>query len=292
MSALPPIAAPILEGLYQHRLLSTAQVRELYAPDAQMRWTQRVLAALRDAGLADAVPVRQGLRLWFATEQGADAVEAVATRLEQRRKLTRPAQAAGPLRHHTVAVNDVGIAFVRAARERGDDCGPLSWRHEIAHPLGPPPGRRGSEQLIADALLSYQLNSEQGPSFHYRFIELDRGTVPADHLADKLATYARLYHHTAPAEGATEEPTPLWTASYAVFPAVLVALAGRSAAALERRRDVVLGLCRADDALTATPEVEIAICLLDELRAHGPFSTIFRTPTDPDRPTSWLMDGR
>lgn len=103
MSALPPIAAPILEGLYQHRLLSTGQIRELYAPGTRVRWTQRVLAALRDAGLADAVPARQGLRLWFVTEQGADAVEAVATRLEQRRKLTRPAQAAGPLRHHTVA---------------------------------------------------------------------------------------------------------------------------------------------------------------------------------------------
>lgn len=189
-------------------------------------------------------------------------------------------------------MNDVGIAFVRAARECGDDCGPLSWRHEIAHPLGPPPGRRGSEQLIADALLSYQLNTSEGPSFHYRFIELDRGTVPADHLADKLATYARLYHHAPPFEGGTEELAPLWTASYAIFPAVLVALAGRPAAALERRRRVVLGLCRADDALTGTPEVEIAICLLEELREQGPFSAIFHTPAEPERPTSWLMDER
>ena len=59
-------------------------------------------------------------------------------------------QAAGPLQQHTLGVNDVGTAFVKAARARGDECDPFSWRHEIAHPLGPPPGRRKPDQLIAE----------------------------------------------------------------------------------------------------------------------------------------------
>ncbi len=80
---------------------------------------------------------------------------------------------------------------MRAARARGDECGPLAWRHEIAHPIGPAPGRRTPEQLIADALLTYQRNQPDGTtSFHYRFIELDRATMPVDDLAAKLARYA------------------------------------------------------------------------------------------------------
>lgn len=287
---LARVAVPIMDGLYQHRLLSTNQVHALFTPASSIRWTQRVLAQLQRAGLADAAPVAQGLRLWYLTEQGADAVEQVATRPEMRRKLTRPEQATGQLRRHTLAVNDVGIAFVRAARERGDDCGPMSWRHEIAHPLGPPPGRRGSEQLIVDALLTYQLNASDGPSFHYRFVELDRATVPVDHLADKLAKYVRLYRHQRPADGRDDAPRPLWTDSYAVFPSVLVVLAGQPRARLERRRATVLGLCRAEPQLVGAPEVEIAVGLLDDLTGRGPFGEVFCTPAAPDRPTGWLSD--
>ncbi|MDO8209652.1 replication-relaxation family protein [Conexibacter sp. CPCC 206217] len=176
--------------------------------------------------------------------------------------------------------------------ERGDDCGPLSWRHEIAHPLGPPPGRRTPEQLIADAVLTYQLNSDHGPSFHSRFIELDRATIPVDHLADKLAKYARLYHHYQPAEDPDDPPEPLWTHSYAVFPSVIVVLAGQRRERLLQRRRTVLGLCRADPLLTATPEAESAICLLDDLTEPGPFAPIFTTPTDPETTTGWLIDDR
>ena len=291
MSTLARVAVEMLDGLYQHRLLSTGQLHELYTPASSIRWTQRVLAQLAAAGLADHATAARGLRLWFVTERGADAVEQVATRPEMRRKLTRPEQAAGQLRRHTLAVNDVGIAFVRAARARGDDCGPANWRHEIAHPLAPPPGRRTGEQLITDALLTYQLNDPAGPSFHYRFIELDRATVPVDHLADKLAKYAQLHNHAAPADP-DEPPRPLWTHSYAVFPGVIVVLTGQPRDRLARRRDALLGLCRADPLLAATPEAEPAICLLDDLAYHGPFAPIFHTPTDPETPIGWLTDDR
>jgi hypothetical protein len=57
-------------------------------------------------------------------------------RVETRRKLLSPMDARGPLRAHTLAVNDVGIAFLKAARPRAEDeCGPLAWRHEVAHPI-------------------------------------------------------------------------------------------------------------------------------------------------------------
>ena len=76
------------------------------------------MTGLADRGLAEhaAGPRRQGL--WFLTESGADTIQAAGTLAETRRRLTTPAQAAGPLRAHTLAVNDTGIAFVKAARER------------------------------------------------------------------------------------------------------------------------------------------------------------------------------
>jgi hypothetical protein len=286
---LDPVAVAILESIYQHRLLSTRQLHALHTPDAKLRWTQYQLARLRHAGLVATAPTPGALKLWYLTEPGVEAVETITTRAEQRRKLIRPEQAAGPLQQHTLAVNQVGIAFVQAARERGDECGPLSWRHEIAHPLGPPPGRRAPEQLIADALLSYQRNEPGGRvSFQYRFIELDRATMPVNDLAAKLARYARFYRYTLPPTDPLDEPAPLWTRLYPAFPAILLVLTGASCTRLERRRATVLALCARNPDMTDAQEVEIACCLLDDLTEHGPFAPIFRSPDRPQTATDWL----
>jgi len=118
-------------------------------------------------------------------------------------------------------------------------------RLQAAHTLGPPPGRRRPDSLIADALLTYELADPGGAvSVHYRFIELDRATIPTADLAAKLVRYARLYRHAIPADDPTEPPVPLWTRHYPVFPTVLAVLAHESRDRLERRRQVVLALCR------------------------------------------------
>ncbi len=287
---LGPVAVTMLESLYQHRLLSTTQLHELHTPDSSARWTRMVLASVRRAQLAAVARQPRGLGLWYLTERGVDAVETIANRAEPRRKLIGHEQAAGPLQAHTLAVNDAAIAFVQAARQRGDECGPFAWRHEIAHPLGPPPGRRRQpEHLIADAVLSYQLNADDDSAqFHTRFLELDRATIPVDQLAAKLARYARLYNYdAAPEPGA--EPEPLWQRSYQTFPGVLVVLDGdRARVALERRRSNTLALCQQDDELSETPEVEITVCLLEDLSKHGPFAAIFRTLADRETQTNWL----
>lgn len=279
----------VLESIYQHRLLSTRQIHALHMPGAWLRSTERILARLRDAGLIAAVSLPGRLNLWYVTEPGAEAVETIPSRAETRRKLVSHEQAAGPLQQHTLAVNEVGVAFVKTAREHGDDCGPFAWRHEIAHPLAPLPGRHTPEQLIADAVLTYQRNEPSGRiSFHYRFIELDRATMPVDDLAAKLARYASLYRRMLPADDPLEQPIPLWTTMYAIFPAVMLVLAGASSQRLERRRGTVLGLCNHDPDLTGTPEVKIACCLLDDLTEQGPYSPIFRSLEHPKTATDWL----
>jgi len=279
----------VLESLNQHRLLTTAQVHELHMPEASRRWAHEQLALLRDRGFASATPMSRCRLGWHLTESGADAVETIPSRAETRRKVLPPEQAAGPSQAHTIAVNDVGLAFVRAARERGDECGPFGWRHEVAHSLGPPPGRRMPEQLISDAVLSYQLAEGDGQtSIVYRFIELDRATRSAFDLAQRIGRYARFYRRTVPADGPGGGSVALWSRLYPVFPTVLLVLAGRPRDRLEVRRRTVLALCAQDPDLAETPEVEVTVCLLDDLAERGPFAPICRTLADPEKPVDWL----
>lgn len=283
------ISVEVLESIGQHRLLLTGQVRELHMPRASRRWAQEQLALLGELGLVAATPLTRRRLGWHLTERGADAVEAIPSRAETRRKVLAPEQAAGPLQAHTIAVNDVGLAFVRAARERREECGPFDWLHEVAHSLGPPPGRRMPEQLISDAVLTYQLAEVEGQTgIAYRFIELDRATRSAADLAQRLGRYARLYRRTVPVEGSAAESVALWSRLYPVFPVVLVVLAGRARDRLEDRRRTVLALCRQDPDLAETPEVEVSICLLDELAERGPFAPICRTLAAPGKIVNWL----
>ena len=280
----------VLESLYQHRLLSTRQVHLLHTPTARLREAQRSLARLRNAGLAASVRLPGGLGAWYLTPAGLDAAETIPSRAELRRKLITPEQAAGPLQQHTLAVNDVGTAFVHAARERDDECGPLAWRHEIAHTLGPPLGRRQADFLIADAVLVYELIDGADTSIHYRFVELDRATIPTPDLAAKLVRYARLYDHAIPGEDPADPPVRVWTRHYPVFPPIVVVLAHAPRARLVRRRNVVLALCGQHPELRATPGVAVSICLLDDLTEHGPFAPIFRTAHAPDTTMDWRGD--
>ena len=196
---LPAVATEVLCGLYQHRTLSTTQLHALYTPQARRAVDATgTQSCSPSAGWWTRAQGPGTLSLWFLTEYGAETVETAGPRAEPRRRLVGPAQAEGPLRKHTLRVNDVGVAFVRAARERGDECGPESWRHEIAHPISPARGRRPAELAVADALLTYLQTGEDGSlALHQRFIELDRGTArPAEQLAAKITRYTRLRYYT------------------------------------------------------------------------------------------------
>lgn len=278
----------VLESLNHHRLLSTHQIHFLHTPHASHRWTRDVLLRLKRVGLIAMVRSRGGLGLWYLTESGADAIETIPSRSEMRRKVYRDEQAAGSLQQHTLGVNDIGLAFVRAARDRDDEFLPLAWQHEIWHSLGAPPGRRQPDHLIADAVLIYQLEEADETSFHYRFVEFDRATRATNDLAERLARYTRLYRRMVPAERPGDLSAPLLHHLYPVFPTVLVVLANGTRDRLERRRDTILGLCSQNADLQDTPEVEFSVCLLEQLVQQGPFAPIFRTAADRHRPVNWL----
>jgi hypothetical protein len=285
---LPGVATEVLGSIYQHRLLTTTQVHAMHLPGRTRRWAEQVLAQLASRGLTAFVrPGRGGPRLYFLTLTGAQAVEMIPTRVETRRKLITPEQAAGPLWRHTLAVNDTGIAFMHAARERGDDFGALAWRHEIAH-HAPVAGHARGELLISDALLTYLAHGpDHELTFHYRLLELDRATVPTDTLAAKLARYTDLYRHTPTNRGHPSDK-PAWQARYPIFPDIICVLAGQPRAVLTRRMQTVLALCREDPHLQSTPQVRVSLALLEDLQTDGPYAPIWHQRRNPAQPVTWL----
>jgi Replication-relaxation len=191
-AGLPEITAEMIASLGEHRVLSTEQARTIHLPGRSLRRTQQVLASLERAGLICHVDARVApRRLWFLSDAGADlAFEAGG--LERRPKVLGPREAAGALRAHTLAVNDAAICFLRAARGRDDEFGPLSWRHEVAHPLSAGRGRR-RRTLFADAVLTYLRATPKSILLEQAFLELDRATLSVDRLAAEMARYADLF---------------------------------------------------------------------------------------------------
>jgi hypothetical protein len=280
---LPGVAPAVLAGLYQHRLLTTTQIHSLYTPRSGQRWTRKVLGRLQRRGLVQRVRGPGSLSRWYLTEDGADAVEAAGARAEQRRRVATRAQAEGLLKYHTIAVNDVGIAFVLAARARGDEC---DWRHEIAHPISTGGVRREPQLVVADALLTY-LQAEDGELvLHQRFIEVDRGTErPAEQLAGKLARYTRLRTYTP---ASTHQPAePLWRSYYRSWPHLLIVLADQSPTRVHRRIARVLALYDSEPAKGTRRAIPFSFVALSDLTAHGPFAPIFTTPTHTET-VNWL----
>jgi hypothetical protein len=287
MTAVALGEAEILGSLCQHRVLSTPQVGAIHLPDYTPRSVQRVMRRLARRGLVAfaTVPGVPGAprRLWYLTEAGAGTgLEAGVIRRAPR--LLSAEQVTGPLQAHTLAVNDAGIAFLRTARQRGDEFSPTSWRHEVEHPLNAGRGQ-ARRSVIADAVLTYVRLTDEEVVVEQRFLELDRATLSIDRLAAELSRYARLYN----ASDAGGEP--YWGETYPSFPPVLCVLAGAGRPALERRLDTAVAMLDRNRELTRTPEVSIRLCLADDLAEAGPFEPIFTDVRDPDQPIAWLVEG-
>ncbi|MEA2361300.1 MAG: hypothetical protein QOD71_445 [Thermoleophilaceae bacterium] len=246
-------------------------------PDASQRWTRQLLSDLERRGLLAHVLANRRRKLWHVTPRGGQLAEQ-AGGLSRRPKLLRGEDASAALHAHTLVVNEASMAWLHAARARGDDFGPLAWQHEVAHPLGR--GRRRA--VIADALLTYLLAEQDGEpaSLEFRLLELDRATLSVDRLAAKLARYADLHR------ASDEQGAPVWRPWYPTFPAVHVVLTGASPMLLARRRDAVFALCRSDPRLERAPDLAISVGLLADLQTEGPFSAIFVTRDGAD--VDWL----
>jgi len=110
----------VLASLAQHRTLTAAQVRAMHLPAVGIRRAQQLLADLGSEGLADRASGLRAQRIWFATARGVEVVRSAGA-FEAEPPILDRHSAAGRLMAHTLAVNDVGVAFMATARERGED---------------------------------------------------------------------------------------------------------------------------------------------------------------------------
>ncbi|MEV8535619.1 replication-relaxation family protein [Streptomyces sp. NPDC051211] len=297
-TGLGQVAQQAAQVLYQHRLVSTRQLHRLVTPHhTRTEYLRRQLHTLREAGFAGVVGRRttgQTELLWWLTEKGAQAVEAVGL-LQQRPYRMSPEAALGPLQEHTLAVVDTGAAIVEHARRLGHECGPLDWSPEIAHYYRDE-SRPGEELcLVPDAVLNYVHTEARQRTLLTFFIEVDRTQMTIARLAQKIHAYAA-YHAYAPqppvargARGPRRQATmPAWRSRYPAFPRLLLVLTGASEERLARRIADLRSLAASDPALATTP-LRVGVTTLDQLRARGPFEPILTPVLGTTEPVdAWL----
>ena len=146
--------------------------------------------------------------------------------------------------------------------------------------------RRG-ELVITDAVFSYLHRADSGASIHYRFVELDRATLPVDRLIAKLARYTRLYRFR-PKAARGKQADEAWRAHYPVFPVLMVVFADQPRRNLESRMQAVELLYPQDYQLSRTPQLSIQLCLLEDLERRGPFAPIFSDLNTGAKAVNWI----
>ncbi|MFF4534029.1 replication-relaxation family protein [Streptomyces sp. NPDC001407] len=292
----------VLELLYQHRVLSTHQMHVLLtAPDkrpARPVYLRRQLGELCEAGLVNRVRAQGGgdgpgriqsqPYLWFLTDFGAESVEE-AGELPTRPYRVTPDSVAGARQAHTLAVNDVGVAFVEHARRLGHECGPLDWTPEVANRIRDGQRRFEDDHVISDSVLNY-VHIERGQRTMLTFfVEVDRATMTSARLAAKLAAYGRLYEYVPQspdrARRTPDTTRPAWMYSYPVFPRVLVVLdaappregqVDRRPQRLAARTEDLYTRTAADVRLQRLKErLSVGVTTLQQLQQHGPCAPIF-----------------
>lgn len=240
----------ILETIAQHRLLSTSQLVALADADAQA--VRRQLRLLRGRGHVESLRIGpRGDNLHWATDAGYRAAGVAVRHHRMRRDAVLD-----PSRGHLLGVNEVGIAFVRAARAAGHDCGPLDWDHEVDHRWG----RHETERVVVDAVLRYV--DDEGELV--RFVEYDRGTYSVSRLVAKVTSFAALL-----------DRPEVWRPMYRAFPRLIVVVDHRAG---DRRS--ALRIAQVAEACSALPPSELVVSLttLTALRAPGPWARVFTVP--------------
>ncbi|MFJ4099907.1 replication-relaxation family protein [Amycolatopsis japonica] len=271
MPRLDPFKREALVVLYWHRMVSTEQMRRLIAPATSIRTVQHKLLALQADGLADGLHRHHAPRTWHVTESGAELVEE-SGRVDARPYRIPRAATVELLQDHSLDVVETGLAFVAAARRRGDECGPLSWTPEVAHRFRDGRGRHQGV-VIADAVLDYVLDEDGRRSQRTFFIELDRATMPVARLAQKLRSYVR-YHDYIPGRP-NSAGQPAWRSRYARFPRLLIVLSGAAEHVLERRLADLRAYAQAMHGLALAGDRVCALgTTLLRLREPGPTADI------------------
>ncbi|MEU4095912.1 replication-relaxation family protein [Streptomyces sp. NPDC026673] len=285
-------AHQVLALIAQHRLATTPQLHQLISPEGRRQTTSTVLNALRENKLLSytVLPASNGTRAWYLTVRGA---RVVAGWPELRGRPVQPPSGgteANLRAAHTLTVLRAHLAFLRDARARGDEYGPLDWVPEVAHRL---PDTGGEDKLIADAVLHYTATAPR--RLQYRaFVEVDRATMSSERLSRKLISYARFHDYTPMAPGrrgtvADQAAMLAWQRFYPRFPRVLFVLTGTGPDALQRRINDLRAMVAGHPLVTQLAgQVQLGAAVLEDLERHGASGPLWTPLSGPDELRSWM----
>ncbi|MFJ9924147.1 replication-relaxation family protein [Streptomyces rubiginosohelvolus] len=277
--------------LAQHRLVTTPQMHQMLSPGKSHQRTSQVLTRLRQDELITfaLMPGSSRVRVWFLTATGA-RVTAGWPELRGRSVQAPESRLDATLRTgHTLTVLRTHLTFLEAARDRGDEYGPLDWVPEVAHRL---PDTGGEDKLIADAVLHYTATSPR--RLQYRaFVEVDRTTMSSERLARKLISYARFHEYVPQPVGrrgaiADQAAMLAWHRFYPKFPRVLFVLTNAAPVTLRNRIEDLRAMTAGHQLVARfAGKVPLGAAVLEDLEAEGAAAPVWTPLTGSDERRSW-----
>ena len=177
---------------------------------------------------------------------------------------------------------------MQAARERGDECGPESWRHEIAHPISPARGRTARRarcrRRAPDISPDRQRRVDRASPALDRARPRDSPPSRAPRREDHRLHAGCATSHPQPAPPASPPSRP-WRSYYRAWPHLLIVLADQSRERMRQRIQRTLALHQSDPARPRADAIPVSFVALEELlarKAHSPRSS--PPPSSPDSP--------
>ncbi|MFD7555217.1 replication-relaxation family protein [Streptomyces sp. NPDC059835] len=277
----------------QYRLLTTTQLHQLLAPHLPPRKIHRTLVPLREQGLIThtSLGTSSHLQAHFLTPAGL-AMVADWPELRGRAATGIPSAAAARLRAaHTLTGVRAHLAFLTAARTRGDEYGPLDWMPEVTHRL---PDTGGEDRLIADAVFHYTATTPRRVQYR-AFVEIDRATMSSERLARKLISYARFHDYVPQQAGrrgtvADQGSMLAWQRLYPRFPRILFVLTGATRTVLATRiQDLRSMTADHDRVAQLATHVPLGATILEDLEAHGPHAPVWTPLAGSAEPRGWTQ---
>ncbi|MGW4809348.1 replication-relaxation family protein [Kitasatospora sp. NPDC004272] len=277
------ISWAVLASLFQFRIATAEQLRQLLAPDRSIEKMRGRLRRLREEGLVAELVLPQSGRAkgWFLTEHGARIAAAFPELAEvPAPRMPGDATAFKYTLWHQLAVVSTHLAFLADARARGDGYGPFDFIPEVTHRFAE--GRDGS--VRPDGLLFYGVGEPDGGVVRLRaFVEVDRGTMGAERLASKLNTYARYWStKTLPAgiragtiAAEQDGRVPLWERRYVRFPRLLFVLTGTGRVGFDNRVDELQLHAQDRHVAKMLAAVPAAAASLEDLQQYGPSGQVW-----------------
>ena len=188
---LMPRDLEILRAVGDYRILRQDQIQRLFFSSKST--AQYRLSHLYQHGFLDRLflPVQGGWSptLYTLARRGIEALR-VAHGVDVPQNATRGRDATPEFLEHTLAINDVRVAFTLACRTPGFTL--VTWRGEAAMKadydrvdVRLPNGKRRTVSLIPDGYCVIQTPRGNAPFF----IELDRGTETTQRFATKILAY-------------------------------------------------------------------------------------------------------